>query len=244
MCRGGSVPHSKHARTTSHGHQLTAIWSGCGQNPSPASRPPLASANNTSGRELEIGSGQVLVNLPQQRRHMAQNRRNTHEDQSQAEPHPRRGAAVSRRCDRRYGADRWYGPGPTWQRVAGVSARKSIRPVSLVPGRSAGPNRKPAGEPGDLGQQHLPHLLPCGTRPRQRCHRHFRGRSPATCTSSAAAGLHSAAPAGLVLGNVPSRAVPARSRGAEAWLGPADRVRVIAQPRRSPAASVHADHDQ
>ena len=63
--------------------------------------------------------------------------------------------------------------------VAGLSPRPPGRPLSLVPRRSPGANRQPAGRPGSLGCECVPHLL-VRRRRRQRRPHHLGGRRAAT----------------------------------------------------------------
>jgi hypothetical protein len=63
--------------------------------------------------------------------------------------------------------------------VAGLSPRPPGRPLSLVPRRSPGANRQPAGGPGSLGCERVPHLL-VRRRWRQRRPDHLGGRCAAT----------------------------------------------------------------
>jgi hypothetical protein len=63
--------------------------------------------------------------------------------------------------------------------VAGLSPRPPGRPLSLVPGRSPGANRQPAGGSGSLGCECVSHVLVC-RRWGQRRPDHLGGRCAAT----------------------------------------------------------------
>jgi hypothetical protein len=79
--------------------------------------------------------------------------------------------------------------------VAWLPGGQPIRPMSVVPGGSAGTDGQHPGVPRRVGREHLPHLLVRLLRPGQRRAQHLGRRTATPAAATAAAGHQFSVPA-------------------------------------------------